>query len=85
MKEKEYIYKEDIRNKLYDADAITMYGVAIINDFPAADVREVVYCEDCDAYKQSNWIDKHMECARFKCPVSKKDFCSLAVKKEAQT
>lgn len=35
---KEYICKEDIRNKLYDADAITMRGVAIINDFPAADV-----------------------------------------------
>ena len=39
---KEYICKEDIRNKLYDEDAITMRGVNIINNYPAADVREVV-------------------------------------------
>lgn len=38
---KEYICKEDIRNKLYDEDAITMRGVNIINNYPAADVREV--------------------------------------------
>lgn len=37
---KEYICKEDIRNELYEADAITMRGGAIISAFPAADVRE---------------------------------------------
>lgn len=37
---KEYICKEDIRNELYDADAITMRGVDIINNYPVADVRE---------------------------------------------
>lgn len=41
MKEKEYICKEDIRNELYEADAITMRAGAIISAFPAADVREV--------------------------------------------
>ena len=34
----EYIDREAIRNRLYDADAITMNGVAILNNFPAADV-----------------------------------------------
>ena len=44
---KEYIEREAIRNTLYEADAITMDGVKILNQFPAADVVEVVYCKDC--------------------------------------
>ena len=43
----EYIEREAVRNELYDADAITMSGVAILNTFPAADVVEVVRCKDC--------------------------------------
>lgn len=35
--EKRMIYLEDVRNVLYDADAITMKGVAIINQFPTVD------------------------------------------------
>lgn len=54
---KEYICKEDIRNKLYDEDAITMRGVDIINDFPAADVREVV---------RSKWFDGRCTACGFK-------------------
>ena len=30
----EYINKKDLRDELYDADAITMKGVKIINQFP---------------------------------------------------
>ena len=83
---KEYICKEDIRNELYDADAITMRGVAIINNFPAADVREVVLCKDCEFYMQSNFVDNHMECVRFNRPTAKDDFCSHAVRvREEQT
>lgn len=41
----EFISKEAIRNALYEADAITMNGVAIINQFPAADVKPVVMGE----------------------------------------
>ena len=37
----EYIEREAIRNALYDADAITMNGVKILNQFPAADVATV--------------------------------------------
>ena len=37
----EYIEREAIRDALYDADAITMSGVKILNQFPAADVAPV--------------------------------------------
>ena len=40
-----YIEREALRDALYDADAITMKGVAIINQFPAADVAPVVHGE----------------------------------------
>ena len=37
----EYIERKAIRDALYDADAITMSGVKILNQFPAADVSPV--------------------------------------------
>ena len=37
-----YIEREALRDALYEADAITMKGIAIINQFPAADVAPVV-------------------------------------------
>ena len=40
----DYIRRVTVRNALYEADAITMKGVAILNQFPAADVVEVVRC-----------------------------------------
>ena len=39
----EYIEREALRDALYDADAITMNGVKILNQFPAADVEPVVH------------------------------------------
>ena len=45
----EYIDKEALRDALYDADAITMNGVKILNQFPAADVEPV---------KHGRWIHK---------------------------
>lgn len=47
----DYINREVVRNELYDADAITMKGVAILNNFPTADVVEVVRCKDCKSWK----------------------------------
>lgn len=43
----DYIEREAVRNELYDADAITMKGVAILNQFPPADVVKV---------KRGEWI-----------------------------
>ena len=37
----EYIEREAIRDALYDADAITMNGVKILNQFPSSDVEPV--------------------------------------------
>ena len=37
----EYIDKEALRDALYDADAITMNGVKIFNQFPSSDVEPV--------------------------------------------
>lgn len=37
----EWIEREALRDALYDADAITMNGVKILNQFPAADVAPV--------------------------------------------
>ena len=37
----EYINREAIRDALYDADAITMQGVKLLNQFPATDVEPV--------------------------------------------
>lgn len=44
---KEYIDREEAVKTLYDADAITMNGVKILNQLPAADVAPVVH---------SHWI-----------------------------
>ena len=37
----EYIERKALRDALYDADAITMSGVKILNQFPDADVAPV--------------------------------------------
>ena len=37
----EYIERKALRDTLYDADAITMNGVKILNQFPSADVAPV--------------------------------------------
>lgn len=51
----EYVDRFALRDALYDADAITMQGVKIINQFPTAvDAVPVVRCKDC----------KHMEIDR---------------------
>ena len=37
----EYVNRKDLRDTLYDADAITMEGVKIVNQFPYEDVAPV--------------------------------------------
>ena len=46
----EYIEREALRDTLYDADAITMNGVKILNQFPCADVAPV---------RHGRWISKN--------------------------
>ena len=64
----DYIKREALRDALYDADAITMNGVKILNQFPAADVAPVRHgrwikvgyaCGEaewqCSACKETEW------------------------------
>ena len=51
----DYVSREAARNALYEADAITMKGVAILNKFPAADVVKVVWCSECRKGKWDPW------------------------------
>lgn len=46
--ESDLVSRIALRNTLYDADAITMQGVKIINQFPAVNAVEVVRCRDCE-------------------------------------
>ena len=72
----EYIKREALRDALYDADAITMSGVKILNQFPAADVAPVrhgkwisltecanegVYCSIC---KKKVWKSDYAWCSK---------------------
>lgn len=41
------IDRKELRDALYEADAVTMQGVKIINQFPAVNAVEVVRCKDC--------------------------------------
>lgn len=50
------IDRKELRDALYEADAVTMQGVKIINQFPSVNAVPVVRCENCR--KRHTW-----ECA----------------------
>ena len=59
----EYIERKALRDTLYDADAITMSGVKILNQFPGADVAPV---------RHGHWISVPHKLARV-CSVCNRD------------
>ena len=59
----EYIERKALRDTLYDADAITMSGVKILNQFPAADVAPV---------RHGRWVSVPHKLARV-CSVCNRD------------
>ena len=59
----EYIERKAIRDALYDADAITMSGVKILNQFPSADVAPV---------RHGRWVSVPHKLARV-CSVCNRD------------
>lgn len=86
----DYIEREAVRNELYDADAITMRGVVILNNFPAADVVEVVRCKNCKFCKTfypEKQIDKEpiqvWFCELYRCKRKPDEFCSDGERKPA--
>ena len=63
------IDREELRDALYEADAVTMHGVKIINQFPAVNAVEVVCCRDCKHRYSDSWCeyvddDDNFYCAR---------------------
>lgn len=58
----EYINKEAVRDALYEADAILMSGLKILNQFPAADVAPV---------RHGRWIKRGYACGdnEYECSV----------------
>ena len=56
----EYIEREALRDALYDADAITMSGVKILNQFPSADVTPV---------RHGRWICINKSHGEYECSV----------------
>lgn len=59
----EYIERKALRDTLYDADAITMSGVKILNQLPAADVAPV---------RHGRWVSVPHKLARV-CSVCNRD------------
>ena len=59
----EYIERKAVRDTLYEADAITMSGVKILNQFPGADVAPV---------RHERWVSVPHKLARV-CSVCNRD------------
>ena len=64
----DYIKREALRDALYDADAITMNGVKILNQFPAADVATVRHGRwiEHKHFHYDHYIDSTYECSECK-------------------
>lgn len=58
----------ELRNALYEADAITMEGVAIINRFPTVDAAEVVHGRWEETLVPDGYVQKASR-VRKKCSV----------------
>ena len=85
----EYVNRKDLRDELYDANAITMEGVKIVNQFPSADVAPVrhgrwePYFEDIEIYntggfterKQTGWICGRCKSEESITPYYKTNYC----------
>ena len=78
------IDRKELRDALYEADAVTMQGVKIINRFPAVDAVPVVRCRDCIG--RSTWYnDAEYGCAicgmSGMYPKSEDGYCSYGLRK----
>ena len=74
------IDRKELRDALYEADAVTMQGVKIINQFPAVDAVEVVRCRDCKRW-EPHCNGKAGICEKRKGVARANDFCSYGERK----
>ena len=82
------VYRKELRDALYEADAVTMQGVKILNQFPSADVDDVVRCRNCIG--KSTWYnDAEYGCAicgmSGMYPKSENGFCSYGIRKDGDS
>ena len=75
------IDRKELRDALYEADAVTMQGVKIINQFPAVDAVEVVRCRDCKRW-EPHCNGKAGICEKRKGVARANDFCSYGERKD---
>ena len=78
------VYRKELRDALYEADAVTMQGVKIINQFPAVNAVPVVRCRDCIG--RSTWYnDAEYGCAicgmSGMYPKNEDGYCSYGLRK----
>ena len=65
------IDRKELRDALYEADAVTMQGVKIINQFPTVNAVPVVRCREC-----KHWLKDVTVCSGF---VGRCDFANYMV------
>lgn len=90
----EHIRREDAREAIWRIlngmgysqkhnDRLVEEVDAVLEDYPAADVREVVYCRDCKAYGEMlTGYDERVICHKFALTTKPDDFCSCGEKRE---
>ena len=67
---------------------VAMSAVMNNDAIPAADVRPVVLCKDCYAYRRDNelaeaaYLDPKMYCGLLRCEMGEDSFCSYGKRKE---
>lgn len=74
-----------VREDLYDADAITMRGVAIINRSPTIDAVPVVRCKDCKHCDPESKHCDHPMGTAMPVPRKEDDFCSYGERRSDAT
>ena len=75
----EYVERKEVRMALYEADAVTIKGLMVIDRLPAADVVPVVRCKDCLYGSENGFICGHANGLRYSFPNS---FCSNGTRRE---
>ena len=82
------IYRKELRGALYEADAVTMQGVKIINQFPAVNAVPVVRCMDCKHINVLNRKELYAHCPKTNTVFmpfeldAREHFCSLGERKD---
>lgn len=82
------IDRKELRDALYEADAVTMQGVKIINQFPAVNDVEIVRCRDCKHLNVLNRKELYAHCPKTNTVFlpfdldTREHFCSLGERKD---